>query len=167
MTALPRIVLLLVLALAAGGCGLLGLGGRAPEAPPPEPEVPAGPTGPATVELAGTANMNAGGNAARVYVYPLSSDATFLSTPVQVFWEDPAAALGSDIVGATRDATVRPGDTTTLSDIALGTAAFLGLAVDLREPEGTSWRAVVPASSARGQTLVVTVDEKGLRVAPR
>ena len=166
MTALPRIVLLLVLALAVGGCGLLGLGGRAPEAPP-EPEAPAGPTGPATVELSGTATMNAGGNAARVFLYPLSSDATFLSTPVQVFWDDPAAALGSDVVGVMRDATVRPGDTTTLGDVALGTAAFLGVAVDLREPEGTSWRAVVPAASARGQTLTVTVDEKGLRVAPR
>lgn len=164
---LPRLsAVVLVLAVAASGCGLLG-GGRAPEAPPAEPDVPAGPTGPATVELAGTANMNAGGNAARVYIYLLSSDATFLSTPVQVFWDDPAAALGSDIVGATRDATVRPGDTTTLADVALGTAAFLGLAVDLREPEGTSWRAVVPAASVRGQTLVVTVDENGLRVAPR
>ena len=171
MTALPRtFVAVFVLALsgfALSGCGLFG-GGRAADTPPGAgPEAPAGPTGPATVELSGTATMNAGGNAARVFLYPLSSDATFLSTPAQVFWDDPAAALGSDVVGVMRDATVRPGDTATLGDVALGAAAFLGIAVDLRAPEGTSWRAVVPAASVRGQTLTVTVDEKGLRVAPR
>lgn len=151
-----------VLALASSGCGLFG-GSRAPEAP--------GTSGPGSaadtatlIELEGQHTMNAGGNAARVYLYPLSSQSTFLATPVQVFWNDPAATLGSDLVGAARDATVRPDETATLADIALGTAAFLGIAVDLRTPEGTSWRTALPASDVRGKTLRVTVGETGLRV---
>lgn len=152
-----------LLLVAVSGCGLFG-GSRSPAGDPDAPPEPEGPSGPATVQLSGTADMNAGGNAARVYVYPLVSDATFLSTPVQVFWDDPAAALGADLAGATRDVTVRPGEAAALADVAIGEAAFLGIAADLRRPEGGAWRAVVPAAQARGRTLVVQVTEGGLRV---
>lgn len=156
---------LAVYLLIGTGCGLFG-GSRAAQAPPAAgPVVPEGPSGPATLRFSGTADMNAGGNAARVYVYPLVSDATFLSTPVQVFWDDPGEALGDDLVGTTRDVTVRPDEPATLEGVALGEAAFLGIAADLRRPEGGTWRAVVPASQARGQTLVVRVTEGGLVVS--
>ena len=152
----------LLLALAVSGCGLFG-GSRAPEPGPGEPE-PDEPVRPTTVEIAGTGTMNAGGNAARVYLYALASEATFLSTPVQVFWNDPEGTLGSDIVGASRDATARPGGTVVLEDLVLGDAAFLGVAADLRTPVGTTWRAVIPASEVRGHTVRVTVTEGGLTV---
>jgi type VI secretion system VasD/TssJ family lipoprotein len=155
-------LLLLTLLLGTAGCGLFSRG-----AAPAGPEAPAGPSGPATVQLTGQANMNAGGNSARVYFYALVSDATFLATPVQAFWDDPEGVLGSDLVGPARDATVRPGETTTIEELALGTAAFLGVAADLRSPRGGSWRAVLPASQVRGQTLRVMVTEGGLSVTAR
>ena len=158
-------ILAVVLALSLSGCGLLG-GSKKSDDPTGPVEGPTeAPSRLATVELTGNGSMNAGGNAARVYLYPLTSDATFLSTPVQVFWDDPAATLGSDLVGTARDATVRPGDTTTLTDLALGEAAFLGIAADLRTPVGTSWRTVLRASDVRGKTVSVTVTEGGLRVS--
>jgi type VI secretion system VasD/TssJ family lipoprotein len=111
--------------------------------------------------------MNAGGNSARVYFYALVSDATFLATPVQAFWDDPQGVLGSDLVGPPRDATVRPGETSIVEELAIGNAAFLGVAADLRAPSGGSWRAVLPASQVRGQTLQVVVTEGGLTLTTR
>ena len=156
MTRPPLAVLLLTLAL--GGCGLFG-GGAAPG-----PVEPALPPGPSAFTLVGAADMNAGGNAARVYLYPLTSDATFLATPVQVFWEDPEGALGADLGGPVRDATVRPGSTDTLEEVTLAGAAFLGIAADLRTPGGDGWRAVLPASQVRGRAVRVTVTDGGIVV---
>ncbi len=163
MTAPLRRSALVLAALALGGCGLFGTS-RAPDAEMPGAEPPSRLV---TVEMAGADDMNAGGNAARVYLYPLASQATFLSTPVQVFWTDPAATLGADLLGTARDATVRPGDTTRLDELALGDAAFLGIAVDLREPVGTTWRTVLPAADVRGKTLTIRVGAGGLQASTR
>lgn len=156
-------VFLLALSLAGSGCGLLG-GGKAPV---DDPDLPEGPSGPATVQLSGVSNMNAGGNSARVYFYALVSDATFLATPVQAFWDDPEGVLGSDLVSPPRDATVRPDGSVILEELNIGNAAFLGVAADLRTPTGGSWRAVLPASQVRGQTIQVVVNEGGLTVRSR
>lgn len=152
-----RSALLALLAVGLAACG--GSRGAAPETP----DVPPVPTT-ASFRMDGTADMNAGGNSARVYVYALSSDATFLTTPSQVFWDDPAAALGADLLATLRDATVRPGETASLDDVALGTAAFVGIAADLREPVGSTWRVVLPVASVRGRAVSVTVTEGGLQV---
>ena len=162
MTRLP-LALVLVLSLAVGGCGLLGGGSEDPAAAGPGDPPPL-PPGPSVLTLVGEADMNAGGNAARVYLYPLTSDATFLATPVQVFWEDPEGALGADLGGPVRDATVRPGSTDTLEEVTLAGAAFLGIAADLRTPEGDGWRAVLPASQVRGRAVRVTVTDGGIVV---
>ena len=163
MTRLP-LALVAVLALASGGCGLLG-GGGGPVVADTPPDAPAAlPPGPTSFTLVGDAEMNAGGNAARVYLYPLVSDATFRATPIQVFWADPEAALGDDLGGPVRDATVRPGSTDTLEEVTLDGAPFLGIAADLRTPNGDAWRAVLPASQVRGKTIRVTVTEGGLVV---
>ncbi len=154
---MTRSVLVLLAALAVSGCGLLGGGAEpapveaGPVAPPPLPP------GPVSFTLVGAADMNAGGNAARVYLYPLVSDATFLATPIQVFWSDPEGSLGADLGGPIRDATVRPGSTDTLEEVTLDGAPFLGIAADLRTPEGDGWRAVLPASQVRGRSVRVTV----------
>lgn len=156
---LSRLSLLAVLVLAVSGCGLFG-GAAAPD-PEPVPELPPGPT---AVTIAGEDEMNAGGNAARVYLYPLSSDATFLATPLQAFWDDPEGMLGDDLAGTVRDATVRPGETTAVEELTLDGAPFLGIAADLRVPEGDTWRAILPASDVRGRKIRVTVTEGGLVV---
>lgn len=153
-----RLSLLVVLAAGLTACG--GSRGAAPD----DPEAPPVPTT-ASFRLSGTADMNAGGNSARVYVYALSSDATFLTTPAQVFWDDPAAALGPDLLSTLRDATVRPGESAVLDEVAVGTAAFIGIAADLREPVGSTWRTVLPVASVRGRALTVVVTESGLTVS--
>lgn len=152
-----RAALLALLVVGLTACG----GSR--RAAPETPDAPSVPTT-ASFRIDGTADMNAGGNSVRVYVYALSSDATFLTTPAQVFWDDPAAALGADLLSTLRDATVRPGETATLDDVALGTAAFVGIAADLRAPVGSTWRVVLPVASVRGQAVSVTVTEGGLQV---
>ena len=141
------------------GCGLFG--GAAPVAEDAEPERAPGPV---AVTLVGQADMNGGGNAARLYLYPLGSDATFLATPLRAFWDDPEGALGADLAGSIRDATVRPGSATELEEVTLAGAPFLGIAADLRQPDGDRWRAVLPASQVRGKTLRVTVSEGGIDV---
>ena len=152
-----RLVLLVLLVTGLTACR----GSRETAAVPEPPPV----STMASFRLAGTADMNAGGNAARVYVYALSSDATFLTTPAQVFWEDPSEALGADLLATLRDATVRPGETAVLDEVALGTAAFIGVAADLREPVGSTWRTVLPVASVRGRALSVIVTEGGLLVS--
>ncbi|WP_412062105.1 type VI secretion system lipoprotein TssJ [Rubrivirga sp. IMCC45206] len=159
-------LLTLSFALALTGCGLLG-GGSAPDPVDATPEAPPAPTAPSSVSLVGQMEMNAGGNAARVYLYPLASDATFRSTPVQAFWEDPAGTLGADLVGSVRDATVRPGETTPLDGLDLGSAIYLGIAADLRVPDGDRWRAVLPVADVLGRDVVVTVLEGGVSAVTR
>ncbi len=162
---------LVATALLFSGCSFFSR----PAAPPPaqpvpttpveaEPEIPPGPI---AFDLVGELEMNGGGNAARVYLYPLSSDATFLSTPVQAFWGDPEGLLADDLAGTVRDATVRPGSTSSVELIDLEGAPFLGIAADLRAPEGDSWRAILPASQVRGKAIQVRVTEGGLEVRSR
>lgn len=154
--------LALAAALTLAGCGLLG-GGAAdvPTGGPPPP------TPPDAVTLVGDAAMNAGGNAARVYLFPLASDATFRSTPVQAFWDDPEGVLGADLAGPVRDATVRPASSTAIEALDLGEAAYLGVAADLRLPDGDGWRALFPVSELAGKEVTVTVGEGGIVVALR
>lgn len=158
--------LFLFLALSLAGCGLFSKAPIVVEAPPTpvEPEIPPGPV---SFVLSGDSQMNAGGNAARIYLYPLSSDAAFRATPVQAFWDDPEALLADDLAGTVRDATVRPGVTTSIDEITLDGAPFLGIAADLRVPDGDTWRAVLPASEVRGRSITVLVTEGGLRVTSR
>ena len=147
------------LGLVLGGCGLFG-GGASSSAM----ETPELPPGPVAVTLVGQADMNGGGNAARLYLYPLGSDAAFLATPLRAFWDDPEGALGDDLTGSVRDATVRPGSATDLEEVTLAGAPFLGIAADLRQPDGDRWRAVLPASQVRGKALRITVSEGGIAV---
>ena len=151
------------LALALTGCGLLG-GGADPVA---TPDAPPAPTAPSSVTLVGGDAMNAGGNAARVYLFPLASDAAFTSTPVQAFWDDPEGALGDDLVGSVRDVTVRPGASTPLDALDLGPAVTLGVAADLRVPDGDRWRTALPVADLAGRDVVVTVTEGGVSVSLR
>lgn len=159
-----RVAPLVLVAFLLGGCGLLGGGGPnivLPNGTPEEPELPPGPT---SLTLIGQDDMNAGGNSARVFLYPLGSDGAFLATPIQAFWDDPESVLGDDLTGTVRDATVRPGASSQLEEVTLDGAPFLGIAADLRTPEGDTWRAVLPASQVRGRVLRVTVTEGGIVV---
>ena len=162
-----RLAPLVLLAVLFGGCGLFGGGAVVVPGvtPPAEENEPALPPGPASLTLVGQNDMNAGGNSARVFLYPLGSDGAFLATPIQAFWDDPEGVLGDDLSGTVRDATVRPGTSSALEEVTLDGAPFLGIAADLRVPDGDTWRAVLPASQVRGRTLRITVSEGGIAVS--
>lgn len=127
---------------------------------PPAPAAPT-PLPPASVELRGTAGMNAGGNAAIVRFYVLSSDAAFRRSPLAAFWQDDAAALGSDLLSR-REVLLYPGETESLSIEVPASAAFLGLAADLRDADPNAWRAIFPADEVRGAALRVSIDSTRL-----
>jgi type VI secretion system VasD/TssJ family lipoprotein len=121
------------------------------------------PAAPATtVVITGTQALNAGGNAAIVRLYPLASDARFRQTPQSDFWRA-GSAVDADLAGAVREVLLYPGDEETI-ELALGGAAYLGVAADLRAPERDGWRAVFPVGAVDKQTLAVTVDEASLAV---
>jgi len=160
-----RLAPLALLAVLFGGCGLFGGGAVVVPGVTPPPEEPALPPGPTSLTLVGQNDMNAGGNSARVFLYPLGSDGAFLATPIQAFWDDPEGILGDDLSGTVRDATVRPGTSSALEEVTLDGAPFLGIAADLRVPDGDTWRAVLPASQVRGRTLRITVSEGGIAVS--
>ena len=88
-----------------------------------------------------------------------------IEMPIQAFWDDPEGILGDDLTGTVRDATVRPGSSSALEEVTLDRAPFLGIAADLRVPDGDTWRAVLPASQVRGRTLRITVTEGGIAVS--
>lgn len=125
------------------------------EPPPPDPTV---------VELTGTADMNAGGNAAIIRVYMLSSDAAFRRTPIQDFWQDDAAALGADLVGSKREVLLYPGDRESMQFVPGAEVAFIGFAADLRNPDPNAWRVIRPVDELRGRRVAVTVDVDRLTV---
>ena len=115
------------------------------------------PAAPATtVVITGTSALNAGGNAAIVRLYPLASDARFRQTPQADFWRS-GSAVDADLAGAVREVLLYPGDEETV-ELALGGAAYLGVAADLRAPDRDAWRAVFPVGAVDKMRLVVTVD---------
>lgn len=148
----PTAVLALLVAVP-----LLASCSRRPLEPPPPPE-------PTVIELSGTADMNAGGNAAIVRVYLLTSDAAFRRTPIQDFWQDDAAALGADLVGTKREILLYPGDRESMQLTPGADVAFIGFAADLRNPDPNAWRAIHPVDDLRGRRVAVTVTTDRLAV---
>jgi len=124
-----------------------------PTPPPPDPVL---------IAVDGLADMNAGGNAAIVRVYLLASDAGFRRTPIQDFWQDDAAALGSDLMGAKREVLLYPGDQETFQIEPVAGVAFVGIAADLREPDPNGWRVIYPVGDLRGRRLAITVNSDRL-----
>jgi len=128
---------------------------RPAEPPPPAPTV---------VDISGTSAMNAGGNAAIVRVYMLASDAAFRRTPIQDFWQDDSAALGTDLAGSKREILLYPGDQESFTITPGENVAFVGIAADLREPDPNGWRVIRPVDELRGRRMNVVVTEDRLDV---
>ena len=120
---------------------------------------PAAPS--TTVVISGTSALNAGGNAAIVRLYPLASDARFRQTPQADFWRA-GSAVDADLAGPVREVLLYPGDEETI-ELALGGAAYLGVAADLRAPERDRWREVFPVGAVDEMRLAVTVDSASVQ----
>ena len=157
-----RLSLALGLALALSGCGLFG-GGAAPAVPTaPGPQAPPAPVlRPVTLTIVGGAEMNAGGNAAVVKVYPLRGTSMLLGTIVESFWRE-GGSVGDDLAGAPQEVLVYPGESTTITVDLPADTPYLGLAADLRSPEPDAWRTTFEAPAVRGKTVTVTVGERAL-----
>lgn len=167
MTTAPlRLSLALALALTLGGCGLFG-GGAAPAVPGAPPGAPPAPVlRPVTLTIVGGADMNAGGNAAVVKVYPLRGTSMLLGTIVESFWRE-GGSVGDDLAGAPQEVLVYPGEATTITVDLPADTPYLGLAADLRSPEPDAWRTTFEAPAVRGRTVTVTVGARSLDTAVR
>lgn len=142
-----------VLVLAVGliaGCG------RGAERPP----------APVYLNVSGSADMNSGGNAAIVRVYLLASDASFRRTNLEAFWQDDAAALGSDLVGPKREILLYPGESEEIELNMIPGVSYIGIAADLRNPDPNSWREIYPVAELGNRRLNITIGEDRLDVRP-
>ena len=166
MTTVSRLSLALALAAVLGGCGLFG-GGAAPAVPGAPPAPPPAPVlRPVTLTIVGGTDMNAGGNAAVVKVYPLRGTSMLLGTVVESFWRE-GGSVGDDLAGAPQEVLVYPGESTTITVDLPADTPFLGLAADLRSPEPDAWRTTFEAPAVRGRTVTVTVGARALATAVR
>lgn len=149
---LSRLVFAVLLAsmAALAGCSLLNRG----SAPAPTS---------AEVVVVGEPGMNLG-SVARVHITQLKSDSRFMATPVEAFWSGAAEALQEDLVRIEQDFLLYPGNEKRFDVTIDDQAQYLGIAVDLREPEGNQWRRVIPAAGLRGQQVRVRVGEQRVTV---
>lgn len=118
---------------------------------------------PTSVVVTGSASMNLG-NVARVHLSQLKSDGRFMAVPLESFWRDAAAALQEDLVRVEQDFLLYPGTEETFEFVLDDQANYLGVAVDLREPDGNQWRRLVNTDALNGGRVRVTVDERRVLV---
>lgn len=128
-----------------------------------------GPPGPATVTVAATggAGMNPGPDGAdrpvTVSILRLKDAGAFNSADFFAL-QDPAAALGADLLGMDQLA-VPPGGTASKTLAFEPEATLLGLVASLRDPTGKTWRTVTPVQAGSTVTATVTLGASGLGVS--
>lgn len=115
-----------------------------------------------SMTIIGTADMN-GGNAAQVRIVQLQSDTRFRDASFEAFWEDPAQELDDDLV-AEEGFLLYPNGSEARDLMLDEQTRFIGVAVDLREPEGNDWRLVQPVDVLRGQRVRVTVGDRSVEI---
>lgn len=113
-------------------------------------------SGPLTVRIVAADDMN-DGNAARVYVYELSGDTNFRNATLSTFWGGQEEALGNELVGVPRQEQLWPGETQTLEFEVAEDTQYIGIAANLRSPDGERWRSVHPVEDVKGEEIVVRV----------
>ncbi|NBB85900.1 MAG: type VI secretion system lipoprotein TssJ [Bacteroidetes bacterium] len=113
-------------------------------------------SGPLTVRIVGADDMN-GGNAARVYVYELAGDTNFRNTTLSTFWSGQEEALGNELVGTPRQQELWPGETQTLEFEVAEDTQYIGVAANLRSPDGERWRSIHAVEDVKGEEIVVRV----------
>ena len=116
-----------------------------------------------TVALAGTPEMNAGGNAVVVQVYQLTDADPFTLVPVEEFWLD-----GDDVFAGTlvsrREVLLYPEEVRALPLVLGDRTTHVGVAADLRAPSLDGWRAVFPVARVLADGLGVLVGDSSLVV---
>jgi len=116
--------------------------------------------------LEGRSDMNSGGNAAIVRVYQLSSGTTFRQAPIISFWQDDEGVLGTDLVVPKVQRTLYPNEVEELTLEIHDDARYIGVAVDLRDPDADHWRQLFAIDEvSSGEPLVVRIGERRLQLA--
>lgn len=114
-----------------------------------------------TLAIAGTANMNAGGNAAVVTVYQLTDADPFGLIPLEEFWSSTDAALAGTLVSK-REVVLYPQEVRAVPFVLDARTTHVGIAADFRSPSLDGWRLVVPAGRVLADGLGVLVKDNGL-----
>lgn len=129
-----------------------------------------GPPGPATVTVAATgeAGMNPAPDGSdrpvTLILTRLSSVAAFNSADFFALQEDPAGALGAELLGMQQVA-VPPGGNASATVAMEPEATHLGVIALLRDPTGRTWRTAVPVEPGSTVTLNATLGPGGLALA--
>lgn len=121
---------------------------------------------PPVVVLQGGPELNAGGNAATVRVYQLTNDTNFLNTTIEAFWRDDAGALADELVSS-ESFVLYPDQSETFELDLSDETRYVGVAVDLRQPDRDRWRAVYPVDDLAKRQVVVTVGSDALSTEVR
>lgn len=111
---------------------------------------------PLTVSIAGTPDLNGGGNAAFVHVFQLSDNAAFRIAPHEAFWQSPDQALGASVIAANQVQLFPSANEVIRLELA-SDVRFIGVAANLRDPDRDRWRAVYSVDELIGSELRVTI----------
>jgi type VI secretion system protein VasD len=141
---------------ATGALGLLAACGGGEE--PPGPAV-------VTVAASGQPGMNPAPDGSdrpvTLIVTRLSDTAAFNTADFFALQEDPAAALGAELVGMQQLA-VPPGGSASATVTMEPAATHLGVIALLRDPAGRVWRSAVPVPPGSTVTATTTLGPGGL-----
>ncbi len=95
-----------------------------------------------------------------VRIYQLKGDAAFSAAEFFALYDDEQKALGSDLIGKSVEATLRPGETNPVPGFTVDPlAGFVGVIAAYRDYRNAQWRIVVPRP-----TKSVTVSVGKLRL---
>ncbi len=111
---------------------------------------------PPVVSIQGASDLNAGGNAANVRVYQLSNNTNFLNTSIEAFWRSDEEAIGDELLSS-ESFLLYPNSVEEFELEVDENARYIGVAVDLRQPDRERWRAVYPATDLKKKRIVVSV----------
>ena len=109
-----------------------------------------------TVAIAGTPQMNAGGNAVVLQIYQLSDADPFTIIPVEEFWLDGDAAFAGTLVSR-REVLLYPEEVRALPLVLDDRTTHVGVAADFRAPSLDGWRVVLPVPRVLADGLGVLV----------
>jgi type VI secretion system VasD/TssJ family lipoprotein len=124
-----------------------------------------GPPPPTTVALAisGAPNMN-GSAPAKVQVLYLASAAKFQTADYYALAQNPAAALGADLVAAD-EYLVSPGGAAKDQKSFTAPVTHVGFVVGFRDIGTAAWRAIVPVKPNAANTVTAKVEAASVAAA--
>lgn len=105
-------------------------------------------------------------NATRVRIYQLSSQANFETARFVDLFRDDDAVLGAELLQK-EQVQIFPDQAQTLLIEPSQDAQYIGVAADVREPEGNAWRTIHEVRNVRGREMVVIVGTGRLLVEVR